>query len=89
MNYQHEANLEIICKDKKIARALLDSLLPDNKPLPKGMEIEMKIKENKILVKITSINTLDKTITAIDDMFALANTACLALNSVEKGENNA
>jgi hypothetical protein len=89
MSYHHEAILEIICKDEKLANAIINSLLPDNKPLPKGMKIKMKIKEKRIIVNIISNCTLDKTITAIDDILVSANTACSALGSVEKGERDA
>jgi hypothetical protein len=69
-----DTTIKIKCQDNREPEAIYDSLLPDNKNFPNNLEMDMKIIDSSLLLKLkftsnfqkeNSIDTLSNTIDEI------------------------
>ena len=75
-------------KDDRIAKVVYSSLLPDNKPLPKGLTINTTLKKCEIIFEIRCKRPLMSLLATIDDILKMAALAEeLSELEVNKREN--
>ena len=63
--------------------ALYSSLQPDDKDLPKGLELEMRAKGSCLIIDLISIKKIETLISTIDDLLACCQASTNTLSEIE------
>jgi len=83
-----KAVIEILFEDAHMAEVMFKTLLPDNKPLPKGLKLSMKNVGEKLIIMVECEKGLNTFLSTIDDILASASltekTAELTRRNVKK-----
>lgn len=59
-NLNIDTTIEIKCQDQKESKVIHDSLLPDNTNFPKNLELDMKVIESLILLRLNFTSDIEK-----------------------------
>jgi tRNA threonylcarbamoyladenosine modification (KEOPS) complex Pcc1 subunit len=65
---QFTSSMEISFASAKEARAIMDSLQPDNVMVPQGISIILKTRRNNLLVEISSHVAIETFISTVDEI---------------------
>lgn len=66
------------------ALLFLRSLNPDNKPLPKGLELGMRTEGSTLLVEISCYRPLESFLSTVNDILVMVNVIKRATEAVEE-----
>ncbi|MEM1583280.1 MAG: KEOPS complex subunit Pcc1 [Nitrososphaerota archaeon] len=73
------ARMELYFETAEEAEIVLKSIYPDNYPLPRGLELNMKVEGEKLEVYVNSDRTILSLLTTLDDILSMIK---LVLNSI-------
>ena len=76
-----EISLEFDSPDD--TRRVLAAVLPDNRPLPKGLVLNSSIRENMLIFTITSERGLDSLAATIEDLMSAVDLSLRTVKSLE------
>tara|TARA_B100000315_G_C14034417_1_gene344668 strand:+ start:243 stop:491 length:249 start_codon:yes stop_codon:yes gene_type:complete len=68
--------------DKDTAKAIHESLLPDNVSIPKGLSVKMCLEGSQLLVDVSSKGEWDTLISTIDEIVEHIQLACSVIRLV-------
>lgn len=63
-----EVGITIHLRDKAVAKALQNSLKPDNVNLPEGLGMEMRLDGKSLIIGFSSTGRLESLISTVDDV---------------------
>lgn len=66
---QFSSSMEVSFASAKQAKAVMESLLPDNVMIPEGLSINFKTRKNRLLVEISSHLSIETFISTVDEIF--------------------
>ena len=69
------AKLELAFENAEEAEMTLKSIQPDNYPLPHGLELSMKVKDNRLEVYIECERNLLSLLNTLDDILSMVSLA--------------
>ncbi len=69
------AHVEMEFEDAHIAEIVFKALLPDNKPLPTGLEVSAELEGKRIIFKVYCQRPLQSLLATIDDILSMAKIA--------------
>ncbi|MCP8304525.1 MAG: hypothetical protein H3Z50_03525 [archaeon] len=78
-----KVKISIDFKGGKVAEAVYGSLKPDNIDLPKGLDIEMKVEGDRLIIDFSSTGRLETLISTIDDLLACCQASTNTLRELE------
>lgn len=64
------ANIKLKFQNQKIANDILEVILPDNSPLPSGLEIESIIDDEQLVVNIRCTRGIESFQSTIEDIMS-------------------
>ncbi len=79
----YEATLVIEFEDHKEASIVFNSISPDNKPLPQGLELYPRIDSNKIIFQIRCRRPIMSLLATLDDILRMSALAERIAKSVK------
>jgi len=65
-----KVSISIDFKEKRVAKAVYDSLKPDNIDLPESLEMRMKVEKDRLIIDFSSTISLETLISTIEDLLA-------------------
>lgn len=84
---QMRAKIKIEYQNQKQAEVVTKSLIPDNKPLPKNLSIDMSTEGREASIDVKCVCRVETFLSTIDDILAcLSLTESLILLNEEKKE---
>jgi tRNA threonylcarbamoyladenosine modification (KEOPS) complex Pcc1 subunit len=65
---QFSSSMEVSFASAKEAKAVMESLLPDNVMVPEGLSINFKTRKNRLLVEISTHLSIETFISTVDEI---------------------
>jgi len=81
-----EARLRLTYQDERVAKAIYDSVRPDNIFLPRGLKIRGSLKGSYVEFKVICQKSLESLQATLDDLLACIQAAERALGALGEGE---
>lgn len=64
--------VRMVFEDAETAQAVYSSIKPDDKPLPKGLEVETSLDGNTVVVTVECRRMLASLLATLDDVLSMA-----------------
>lgn len=77
--------MELFFKNIEEAEIALKSIQPDNYPLPRGLELNMEIKGEKLAIYVESERTVLSLLTTLDDILSMVKLALRSIRVISQG----
>tara|TARA_Y100000815_G_scaffold124155_1_gene112051 strand:- start:62 stop:313 length:252 start_codon:yes stop_codon:yes gene_type:complete len=79
-----EVKVLIETKSKEQSKAIYDSLIPDNVNIPESLSLELELKDEKIIMMISSTEKWSSLISTVDELLEHAKLSSSILDKSDK-----
>jgi tRNA threonylcarbamoyladenosine modification (KEOPS) complex Pcc1 subunit len=81
-----EIKIEILVRTHSppVAKALYDSLKPDNVNFPRGLSMTMALKGSTLMLRLKTVSRIDTLISTVDDVFEACAVCLDGISSTER-----
>ena len=77
------AKIKLDFQSSNIAKQILDTILPDNKPLPKGLTIYCSVEGTKLLITIQCERNINSLGATLEDILSAIDLALRTSKSID------
>ena len=79
-----EVKVLIETKSKEQSKAIYDSLIPDNVNIPESLSLELELKDEKIIMMVSSTEKWSSLISTVDELLEHAKLSSSILDKSDK-----